>query len=461
MKKIIIGVLIMSSINLNSGLNIPPYKDLEFKPKKPTPIEFPNKIRLYIEEDKTLPIVKISILMRGGRVIDPSDKVGLGELFFEVWREGGSKKYTPDEIEKILDYYAAEINSKINTEDASISMLSHKDSFDKIFDIFVDLIKNPSFDSKKFEIKKTEAIEMIKRRNDKPDRQATREALRMFFGKNHPYGRRSEIETINKITRNDLISYHLSNFVSSNMTIVVAGDFNKKEMTEKIFKNFSDIPQKEFIQPTIEKPQIQSTRKIYVIDKPIRQSYVVMLMEGPKRHDDIEYSLAVLSEYMGGGIQSVLGNEIRSKRGLAYSVYSYFAKRDVSGFILTYLGTKPESVAEAIKQIIYEKEKVKKGEIDEKELKMAKSQIINSFIFRFPTTFSLLEEFAGYEQYGYPDQYLENYTSKINSINKNDVIQTAQKLYTTDKALIFIVGDSKKFIDSLKEIGEIEFIKED
>lgn len=461
MKKIILGVLIMNSINLNSGLNIPKYKNIEFKPKRPQAIELPNKIKLYIEEDNTLPIIKISLLMRGGRVIDPADKTGLGELFFEVWREGGSRKYTPDEIEKTLDYYAAEINSKINTEDASVSMISHKNSFDKIFDIFIDLIKNPAFDTKKFEIKKAEVIEMIKRRNDKPDRQATREALRMFFGKDHPYGRRSEIETVNKITRNDLIYYHSSNFVSSNMTLVVAGNFDKNEMIEKIIKNFSDISYKEYQQPKIEIPQIPTKRKIYVIDKPIRQSYVVMLMEGPKRHDDIEYPLAVLSEYMGGGIQSVLGNEIRSKRGLAYSVYSYFGKRDVSGFILTYLGTKPESVSEAIKQIIYEKEKVKKGEISEKELNMAKSQIINSFIFRFPTTFNLLEEFAGYEQYGYPPHYLENYTSKINSVTKEDTINTAKKLYNTDKALIFIVGDAKKFLDQIREFGEVEILKED
>lgn len=461
MKKIIIlGVIIMTLINRISSLELPQYKDIEFKPQRPNTYTLPNGIKVYLEEDKTLPIIKISILMRGGKVIDPVNKVGLGELFYTVWREGGSKKYSPQDIDKTLEYYAADISTKINMEDAYLNMISHKNSFDKIFDIFVDLIKNPEFDNKKFELKKLEAIEMIKRRNDKADQQAVREAMRMFFGKDHPYGRRAEIETINNITRDDLFNYHASNFVSSNMIIVAAGDFNKEEFFEKLKISFSDIIQKEFSPTTIQQPQIPQSRKIYVIDKPLRQSSIVMLMEGPKRHDNSEFPLAVLSEYMGGGIQSVLGNEIRSKRGLAYSVYSYFGKRDVSGFVLTYVGTKPETVSDALKQIIYEMEKAK-NDIDDAGFKNAKSQLVNSFVFRFPTVFDLLEEFAGYDQYGYEKDYLEKYTSRINSVSKADIFDAAKRFYKTNKALIFIVGDAKKFTDSLKELGEIEFIKED
>lgn len=461
MKKImILGVITMSLINKTFAVRIPAYKDIEFKPQRPSIYSLPNGIKIYLEEDNSLPIIKISVLMRGGKVIDPQDKVGLGELFFSVWREGGSKRYTPEEIDKTLEYYAAEISAEINMEDASVSMISHKNSFDKIFDIFVDLIKYPAFDQKKFELKKAEAIEMIKRRNDKANRQAIREALRNFFGKDHPYGRRSEIETINNITRDDLFSYHSENFVSSNMMIVASGNFNKNDFLEKLKSAFSDIAQKEFNPPPIQPPQLPQERKIYIIDKPLRQSSIVILMEGPKRHDDAEFALAVLSEYMGGGIQSVLGNEIRSKRGLAYSVYSYFRKRDTSGFILTYVGTKPETVSQAIKQILYEMEKAK-SEVDEKGVKNARSQLVNSFVFRFQTTFDLLKEFAGYDQYGYKSDYLEKYTSKINAITPDDVRQSAKRFYTTNKALIFIVGDSKKFVDSLKELGEIEFIKED
>ncbi|MGC8867038.1 MAG: M16 family metallopeptidase [Elusimicrobiales bacterium] len=459
MEKIISGVILMTTLNLNSSINLPSYKNIDFKPKRPNVVLLENGIRLYIEEDKTLPLVRIAVFMRGGKVADPKEKVGLGELFFAAWREGGSKKYSPDEIDKTLEYYAAEISAKINMEDSSISMISHKKSFDKIFDIFSDLIKNPAFDEKKFELKKFEALEMIKRRNDKPQDQAIREAMRMFFGKDHPYGRRTENETINAITRDDMFAYHRENFVGSNMIIVAAGDFNQDEIIKKLKDTFSDIPKGDFKIPDIPQPAIPQSTKIYAINKPLRQSTVVILMEGPKRHDPSEFALSVLSEYMGGGIQSVLGNEIRSKRGLAYSVYSYFGKRDKSGFVLTYVGTKPESVVEAVKQILIEFEKAKKADIKENELEMAKSQIINSFVFRFPTVFDLLEEFAGYDHYGYEKDYLEKYTERINSVSKDEVINVAKKFYSTEKPLIFIVGDTTK--SKIEELGSVEFLKED
>ncbi len=459
MKKTILGVILMASTNLNSSINIPSYKNIEFKPKRPQIITLDNGIKIYIEEDKTLPLIKIGLLMRGGKVSDPAEKVGLGELFFASWREGGSKKYSPDEIDKTLEYYAADISTKINMEDSSVFMISHKKSFDKIFDIFSDLIKNPAFDPQKFELKKSQAIEMIRRRNDKARDEAVREAMRMFFGKEHPYGRRSEIETIKAITRNDLFEYHKKNFVGSNMIIVAAGDFNKNELIEKLKNTFSDIPKGNFKIPDIEEPQIPQSTKIYAINKPLRQSTIVMLMEGPKRHDPSEFALSVLSEYMGGGIQSVLGNEIRSKRGLAYSVYSYFGKRDKSGFVMVYLGTKPESVVESVKQILIELEKAKKGQINENELEMAKSQIINSFVFRFQTAFDLLEEFAGYDHYGYKEDYLEKYTERINLVSKEDVIKAANRFYSTEKPLIFIVGDTSK--SKIEELGSVEFLKED
>ncbi|MCX7648797.1 MAG: insulinase family protein, partial [Elusimicrobiales bacterium] len=238
-------------------------------------------------------------------------------------------------------------------------------------------------------------------------------------------------------------------------------DFNKNEFLEKIRNAFSNIPKKQFIQPTIETPKIPQKTKVYIIDKPLRQAFVVILNKGIKRHDPKEFPLAVLSEYMGGGIQSKLGNEIRSKRGLAYSVYSYFAKRNESGFIMTYLGTKPESVEEAIDQIFLEFKNAKEGKIETKELDMAKSQIINSFVFRFETVASLLNEIASYDLYSYPSDYIYKYTSNIDSVKIQDAINIAKEMYDMENYLIFIVGDLKKIGGKLDKFGTLEILKED
>ncbi|MEW6012477.1 MAG: pitrilysin family protein [Elusimicrobiota bacterium] len=462
MKKIYLFLIgaIMNMSNLHS-YEIPSYKNIDFKPEETNPIFLDNKLKIYIKKDASLPTVRITLFLKAGKVYDPKDKFGMGELFFELLKEGGSKKFKSEEIDKKLEYFGAEISAAINNEDASVSMYSHKKNFDEVFEIFSDIIKNPAFEPERFELKKQEMIEMIKRRNDNPSKQATREALRMFFGKDHPYGKRPEIETVSPITVEDLKNYHLQMMDSDKMIMSVAGDFDEKVMVEKIKRAFSDIPNKKMPLPKIQEPDTVKGKKIYLIDKPLRQAFVVILNKGIKRHDPKEFPLAVLSEYMGGGIQSKLGNEIRSKRGLAYSVYSYFAKRNESGFIMTYLGTKPESVEEAIDQIFLEFKNAKEGKIETKELDMAKSQIINSFVFRFETVASLLNEIASYDLYSYPSDYIYKYTSNIDSVKIQDAINIAKEMYDMENYLIFIVGDLKKIGGKLDKFGTLEILKED
>jgi zinc protease len=464
MKKLffITGVMIMTIQTTTAKLNIPKYSNLNYKPEHLIPRYIDtNKLKVYIKSDKTLPIVRITLFIKTGKVYEPSDKVGIGTLFFEMLREGGSVKFKSTEIEKKLEYLGAEINTVINNEDASISMYCHKKDFDEVFEIFSDIIINPAFEEEKFNLKKQEIIETIKRRNDDPSKQVTREALRMFFGIEHPYGRRPEIETVEKITINDLKNFHKDFFTSKNIIISASGDFDENEMYNKISSSFSKIPSTQPNIVEIDEPNIQSGKKIYVIDKRLRQAFIVILHKGIKRHDDREFPLSVLMEYMGGGIQSKLGNEIRSKRGLAYSVYQYFSKRDKSGFIMTYLGTKPESVGEAIENILNELQKAKNGIIDGKEFEMAKSQLINSFVFRFENVFSLLNEKAGYDIYSYPDDYLYKYTEKINNVTIDDVKKIANELYDLENYLIFIVGEYNRFKSQLEKLGEIKILKED
>lgn len=458
--KILTGVLIMT-FNLNAAINLPEYKNVKFTPPQAEKIVLDNGFSVYIKEDHTLPTVRATLYIKTGKVYDPTDKRGLGELFFATLKEGGSKKYSPEEIDKTLEYLGANITSNINNEDGSVSMFSLKKDFSRVFDIFSDIILEPAFDTKKFELKKQEMIELIKRRNDRPSEEAFREALRKFYGKNHPYGWRKEIETVNKIERDDLIKYHENYFKPNNMVMAIAGDFKKQEVINKIKEVFGKLKKQEVNFPQIPDVKTPEKRKIYIINKPVRQTFIVMLMKGIKRHNPEEFPLSVLSEYMGGGIQSKLGQEIRSKRGLAYSVYSYFAKRYKEGFIAVYLGTKPSSVYQAINQVITELENVKKGNMDKSDFEMAKSQLINSFVFRFSNIFDIVNERASYNIYGYPENYLDTYTDNIDKVKLDDVINTAKKYYNTDRILIFVVGDSSKFDRDLKDLGEVEILQED
>lgn len=442
--------------------NLPKMERVIFKPPKGSRFVLENGLIIYLLKDNSLPVMHMTAITKTGKIYDPKEKIGLAELTVFLLKDGGSLKYKSEEIDKTLEYLGASIETSIQMEEARANLFALKKDFDKVLDIFADILINPSFEDEKVKIKKDEMLETIRRRNDKPDRQAIREALRMFYGPEHPYGWRNEISTVEPITKEDMKLFHRKYYKPNNTIIAVSGDFeDENKILDMIKQKFGSWQKEDIAFPTIAPVDIKEERKIYLIDKEISQTFVVMLQKGIKRHDPIEFSLSVVNEILGGGIQSRLGNEIRSKRGLAYAVYSYFVKRPDYGYILSFLGTKPESVSQAIDEMIKQFELLKKEPVLDEELKRGQDAIINPFVFRFPTSFDIISERALYEYYGYDKDYLDTYVDNIAKVNEKSILETAQKLFKPEKALIFVIGNSKKFDKPLSDFGEVITLKED
>ena len=188
----------------------------------------------------------------------------------------------------------------------------------------------------------------------------------------------------------------------------------------------------------------------------------MLIQKGLKRHDPIEFPLSVGNHILGGGsFSSRLTTEIRTKKGLAYSVYSYFAKRPDYGYVFSYCGTKPETYSQALEEMLKQFQLMKEKPVSAQELNIAKSAIINSFVFRFPTPFSLMEERASYELYDYSKDYLDNYTKEMAKITQASVLEASKKILDPDNAMLFVIGNSKKFDKPLSTFGKVTILKED
>jgi len=215
--------------------------------------------------------------------------------------------------------------------------------------------------------------------------------------------------------------------------------------------------------PVIPPVRLAGGRRVYHVEKDIAQTYIVMLMKGIKRHDPAEYPLTVANEIVGGGsgLSSRLAAEIRSRKGLAYSVYSYPAKKPDYGYSLAYCGTKPETCAQALDEMLRQFDLIGREAAPEEEVKMARDAIVNSFVFKFPTPFELVCERASYEYYGYRPDYLDTYVSKLSAVGPAEVLAAAKELYRPDGALLFVIGSSKKFDRPLSSFGPVTELPED
>ncbi len=434
---------------------------IKFTVPKAARYRLDNGLVVYMVKDNTLPIVHATALVHVGSAYATEDKLGIAQMTAALIRDGGTGRYKADEIDKTLEYLGADITANAFTEETQVEMSALKKDTDKVLDIFADILRNPAFEDEKIKIARDESLEIIRRRNDDPAKAAAREVRRMFFGPHHPYGWRTETETINAISKSDLSAFHAAYFKPNNMILAVSGDFaSDEEMLAKLNEKFGDWKAGDIARPVIPPPAHATGRQIYLVDKDIAQTTIYVMQNGLERTNPGNYALSIVSELMGGGFQSRLFSEVRTKRGLAYVAQSYSAGLSRFGMITSICGTKAETMSQALGEMLRQFSIVGKEPIPAREMETTKGSIINPFVFKFSTPHKLAVERALEEYYGYKKGFLESYVADVSAVGSEAALQ-AGRLYDPDNAVIYIIGNSKKFDKPLTEFGPVTELKED
>lgn len=421
-----------------------------------------NGLTVYILKDNTLPVVHMSAFIKTGSAYDPAGKTGLAQMTGALLRDGGSAKYKAEDIDKTLEYLGASLDTSAYTEETHADLTVLKKDLEKTLDIYADVLRNPAFEEDKVRIVRDETLEMIRRRNDKSSSAVMREARRQFFGVDHPYGRRTELATINAITREDLAAFHAANFKPGNVILAVSGDFaSEDEIFAKLKEKFGDWKGGEVARPVVPAPAHASGRQLYLVDKDVSQTSIAIMQDGVNRVSPESDTLSLLADIMGGGFQSRLFSEVRTKRGLAYTAQSYSAGLRERGYINTYCGTKPETYSQALAEIVHQLTLVGAEPVSREELERSKGAIINPFVFKFSTPHKLATERALEEFYGYKKGYLDNYVADISKIGAEQVLEAGKKYFDPSNAVIYVIGNARKFDKPLSDFGAVTELKED
>ena len=213
-----------------------------FHPPQPKRIELKNGMVIFLQEDHELPLISASARIRGGSRDEPAGKVGLVELFGEVWRTGGTKSQTGDQLDDFLEMRAAKVETGGDADSTTISLSCAKGDFDDVFKVFVDLLRNPEFRADKLDLAQKQADDAISRRNDDVGAIAARESSKLAYGPDNPYVRVPEYSTIAAITRQDLIDWHKTYVHPNHMMLGVSGDFDAAAMEAKLRAAFESWP---------------------------------------------------------------------------------------------------------------------------------------------------------------------------------------------------------------------------
>jgi zinc protease len=436
------------------SIPIPPLH--QFKPSEPRRIDLANGLVIFLQEDHELPFINGSILIRGGSRDEPAAKVGLVTLYGQTWRTSGTAAVSGDALDNQLAVKAAGIETGGGSATTSMGWSSLKGDFDSVFASAVDLLMHPDFKADKLALAKRQMDARIARRNDEAEGIAGREATQLVYGKNSPYARMAEYSTVAAVTLDDLKAWHQRTLVPNNMFIAVSGDFDSAEMEAKLRKVFDPLPRGAQF-PTLKTDFPGPTPGVYFVDKPdVNQSNVYIVGLGTERDNPDYYALSIMNEIFSGGFGSRVFQYVRTKLGLAYDVGgSFSAQYDHPGIFFTGAGTKSASTVPATQAMMEEIERLKTDPPTPVEMRRAKDQELNSFIFNYDTPEKTLSEQLTLAFYGYPPDFLEKYRDGIERVTAADVTRVADKYIDVSKLAIVVVGNKSQIQPPLSTLGKV------
>jgi zinc protease len=411
--------------------------------------ELPNGLVWLFSEQRSLPLVSVKVVIRGGVLRDPPGKAGLANLSAVLLTQG-TKQRSATQIAQEVDFLGAKLGASGNDDYTSVGLTVLKKNLEPGLDLLKDVLLNPAFSPEEVKRKVSQLKASFQNDEDEPGVVASRTFGRRLFGKN-PYAHppKGTLEGLEAIENKDLGAFHDKIYRPNNAIVTIVGDLSPEEAREWVVKTFGQwraapIPENKV--PAA--PELKGAERI-LIDKGITQANIIWGHLGVARNNPDFYALQVLNYILGGGgFSSRLLTNIREERGLAYSVASGFEAGLEPGAFAVNLETKNQSAGEAITQVIKEVDKMRSQTVSAGELDEAKSYLIGSFPSKMDSVAKRAALLAYAEFYGLGLDYPWRYPSLIKNLTPADLKKTAEKYLHPERYLLVVVGKKNEMPDA-------------
>jgi predicted Zn-dependent peptidase len=441
------------------------FATVSFMPPEPERVVLDNGLVVYLLEDHELPLVTITATIKTGGWLDPAGRIGLAGIAGATMRTGGTQRLGAVELDRELEQMAATISTGIGTESGSAMLDVLAKDLPRGLRLFADVLMTPAFDPSRVELAKLQTIEAIRRRQDQPQSIAGREFSKLLYGADHPYARESTVESVSKIARDDLLAFHAETIHPNGIILGITGDFQKPAMLALLNDTFGgwkkgDVPA--IVLPPIATDAARADKTIVrFVGKSTSQTHLRVGHLSIKEQDPDYPALVVLNDILGGSsFRSRLFNDIRTKRGLAYSVGSSFRAgvREQGVFALR-AETKVESTQEAIGRLAANLEQLRAQPVSDEELAEAKDAFVNSFVFSFASSSAIVGRLIGLEYDGLPKDFIQQLRDRVVKLTKEDLLAAARKHLHPEQLRILAVGPPHALVPLLSSFGEAKEIK--
>jgi zinc protease len=410
-----------------------------------------NGAKVLFVENHSIPVLDISVEFDAGARRDPQGKSGIAALTNAMLARGVREATSPTaepalteaQISDAFADTAAQRGGGAGSDrgGASLRTLSSRSERDAAIALLSRILAQPSFPENFFARDKARMISAIKEDETKPESIAGKAFWRLLYG-THPYAQQETVTSVDAITRADLVAFHGAHYVANRAVIAMIGDLTRAEADVVAQQLTVRLPQGA---PLADLPPVQLTQaREEWIAHPASQAHIFTGVPAIAR-GDADYFPLMVGNYTlgGGGFVSRLTREVREKRGLSYSVYSYFNPMAQPGPFQAGLQTQKEQADEALKVVRDTIAAFLRDGPTQQELKAAKDNLIGGFALRIDNNKKILDNIAAIGFYNLPLNYLDTWTANVDKVTIEDIKAAFKRKIALDKMSTVVVGTAK------------------
>ncbi len=417
-----------------------------------------NGLNIVLAKRTGVPTIVMNLMIDAGYKTDHLASPGTASLAMNLMDEG-TKEMTSLEINEKLQLLGANLYTFSNQDNSNIYLNTLKPSLDASLDLFADVVLNPSFPEKEFERLKTEQINNIKKEKSQPFPMALRVMNKYLYGEGHPYSNpytgTGYEDTVEKLTREDVLDFYNTWIKPNKATLVVTGDVEMADLKAKLEKSLGKWKKGDVPEMTFGKPKVNTKNTLYLIDRPESQQSIIIAGHLTKKYGEVsEIALEQMVSILGGDFTSRINMNLREDKHWAYGAGGLVMGANQERPFLVYAPVQTDKSAESVTELRKEiLDFVTTRPATKEELDKVKTNQVLKLPGQWETNASVNNSVANLVRYELPDDYYQKYDQSVRNLSLEDVHSVSKSIVSPDDVNWFMVGDRAKIVDKLDQLG--------
>lgn len=413
-----------------------------------------NGLHLVVVENHEQPVVSVRLYVPAGEVADPDGKTGVANLTARVLDKGTGTR-TAEEIASTVEGVGASLSVGASDDYGYVSASSLTRHLPTVMEVFADVVRNPTFPEDEFQNEKRRMLSGLEVQLSQPGTLASRQFRSQVYGA-HPYGEEPLPESVERITRSDLESFHAERYTPRGALLVVAGDIGPDQARAMAEERFGDWSVDGAAEPAMPEPPARDSTHIYLVHRPGSvQSNIWIGHLGVRPGNEDAHAIDVMNRVLGGGANARLFLILREEKGWTYGAYSRFTSPRRQGYFAATAEVRTPVTDSALLEMMRQMERIREEPVPAEELDDAKSYLTGHFPLEIETPDQVASQVSDAMLRGLGLEYLESYRTEISAVGAGEVQAAAREYVRPDRAAIVVVGDATKIYEELRGVAPI------